>query len=200
MTKFTKCLLALGFVGALGQTAHADGILFEPAVTYEMGDTSVNYPSPISSSSGTARGLGFGARVGMHIANVFLLGIDGRYSIPQFKDSSVSYDAPSVSTNWGPTLGFQMPIVGLRVWGTYIAAAELNPDKSGSLDVKFTKGTGYRVGTGFHFILVSVNLEYQQVKYDNTDLENAGPFTGSFSDVKLENKTWIVSASFPLEF
>ena len=96
----------------------AMGLFLEPSVTYESSETDVNYPSPFSSSSGKADGLGLGARAGMHFYESFFLGLDVRYAMPQFKDSSVSYDAKSVSTNWGPVVGMQMPIVGLRVWGS----------------------------------------------------------------------------------
>ena len=181
--------------------AHAAGILFEPAVTYEFGDTTVTYPQPVSNSTGKATGLGFGARVGFNFADVFFATLDGRYAMPQFKDSSVSYDAKAVATNWGPTLGFRLPIVGFRVWGTYVAGAEMNPEQSGYFDVKFTEGKGYRVGGGFGFILFNLNLEYQQIKYDKTTFEQVGPFVGSSSNnVTLEDKTWLVSASFPLDF
>lgn len=177
------------------------GLFIEPSLTHELGDTSVNYPSPFSNSSGRAEGFGLGARVGFHLIEVMFVGIDLRYSMPQFKDSSVQYDAKAISTNWGPVVGLQMPIVGLRIWGSYILGGELDPESSGGFDVKFQKANGYRVGAGFRLLPISLNLEYQQLKYDETQLQQLGPFASSslYDNVSLENKTWIASISFPIE-
>lgn len=211
MNKIKKAVRTFSFIAAgfsaLSMMAPteaqaADGGLFvEPAITYELGDTTVNYPSPLSNSTGRADGLGIGARLGFHIGEAFFVGADGRYSMPGFKDSSVSYDAKSVSTLLGPVVGFQMPDVGLRVWGTYLMWGELNPEASGNFDVKFTKPSGFRVGAGFRVQSFSINAEYQQVKYAESVLEQFGPFTpgSTFDSVNLENKSWIISASFPIE-
>jgi hypothetical protein len=178
------------------------GLFVEPLLSYEIGDMSVNYPSPLGKSSGKADGFGLGSRVGFHLYESFFVGFDGRYSIPQFKDSSVIQDAESVATNWGPLVGIQMPNIGLRVWGTVILGGELNLEKSKSFDVAFKNATGYRIGTGFRIFSVSLNLEYQQMRYDKTSLDQIGPFSteSEFSSVNLENKSWVASISFPLEF
>ncbi len=177
------------------------GLFVEPAVTYEIGATTVNYPPPLSNSSGEADGFGVGARIGFHFYESFFLGIDGRYSMPQFKDSSVNYNSRSVATNWGPVVGMQIPNIGLRVWGVLILGAGLDPDRSGSFDVDFNNSKGYRIGTGFRVSIVSLNLEYQQIGYDKTSLEQIGPFSSSasFGNVNLDNNSWIGSVSFPLE-
>lgn len=176
------------------------GLFVEPAITYETSDASTNYPAPQGDSTGKADGLGFGARLGFHLADVVFIGIDGRYSMPEFEDADTSYSAKAVASNWGSVIGVQMPIVGLRVWGGYIWDGEMNPEASGGYDVKFTKATGYRLGAGLKLIAVSLNLEYQDLKYNNASLEQVGPFTPgtSFEDVDYKNKSWIVSVSFPL--
>ena len=199
--KLISILLSLGFISTANAIS-AGGLFVEPAVTYETGTTDVNYPSPLSNSSGEMKGLGLGARLGFHVSEVLFLGVDARYSKPDFKDSSVSYDSESSAYNWGPVIGMQMPIVGLRIWGSYILGGELDPEKSGSFDVKFTKGTGYRVGAGFRIAAVSLNLEYQQLNYDSATLQQLGPFssTSEFDGVDLESQLWIASVSFPLEF
>jgi hypothetical protein len=178
------------------------GLFVEPAVTSELGSTSVNYPSPLSNSTGSSNGFGLGARLGFHISEAFFLGADARYSMPQFSDSAASYDAKAVSTNWGPVVGMQMPHLGLRVWGSYILGGELNPDKSGNLDVTYQNASGYRVGAGFRIAAISLNLEYQDLKYGQAGLEQIGPFSSasSFSGVNLNNKSWIASLSFPMQF
>lgn len=177
------------------------GLFIEPSVSYETGSSSTNYPSPLSNSTGTVNGFGLGARLGIHLKEVIFLGLDGRYSMPQFKDSSVNYDANSVLTNWGPVVGLQMPNLGLRVWTSYIVDSELNPEISGNYDIKLQKGTGYRIGAGFRITAFSLNVEYQSIKYSETKLEQIGPFNSgtTFDSVTPENKTWLLSLSFPLE-
>lgn len=202
---FKNILTTLCVLPMVGQFAHAQksnsGLFVEPALTYEIGDATVDYPSPLSTSTGSSNGFGLGAKLGFHISEAFFLALDARYSMPKYTDSSVSYDAKSISTNWAPVVGIQMPNLGLRVWGAMILGGELNPDKSGSFDVAFKKATGYRIGTGFRVSAISLNLEYQQLEYDETTLEQIGPFSpGSALDsVNLENKSWIASVSFPLE-
>lgn len=177
---------------------HTAGLFIEPALTYERSDSTVNYPAPFANSSGHVDGFGIGARLGFHLNEVFFLGVDGRYSMPKFKDSS--YNAKAVATNWGPEAGIQMPNFGLRLWGTIILGGSLNPDSSGGFDLKFKDTSGYRVGAGFRVAIVSLNLEYQHLKYGQTVLEQMGPFatTTTFSNVTLENNSWVASVSFPL--
>lgn len=180
----------------------ADGGLFvEPAITYEKIDTKTNYPSPLSDSTGTVEGFGLGARLGFHVSEAFFLGADVRYSMPQVKDSSVSYDAKATSLNWGPVVGMQMPDMGLRIWAGYIMNGELDPEKSGNFDVKLQEATGYRAGVGFRVSSVSLNLEYQNIKYGRAVLEQVGPFSPgqSFNSVSPEAKGFVASVSFPLE-
>jgi hypothetical protein len=178
------------------------GVFLEPVVTYELGETDVNYPAPISNSSGNADGFGLGLRVGLHVYETFFVGLDGRYSMPKFKDSGVSYNSDSKTYNWGPVIGMQMPDLGLRFWGTYVIDGGMDPDASGNLDVRFKDGRGFRLGAGFRLAAVSLNIEYQEVKYGQTDLEQIGPFAPGVDvgGVDLENKSWIASVSFPVEF
>lgn len=197
------CWSMIWSYSSIAQVGESEGGLFvEPGLTYESGSTSTNYPSPFSSSTGTIIGLGVGARVGFHLNEAFFLALDARYAMPQFKDSSVLYDAKSVSTNWGPVIGIQMPNVGMRLWGSYILGGELNPERSTSFDVKLQNGTGYRLGVGFRLAAVSLSLEYQQLKYGKLKLEQLGPFSSgsSFDSVNLANNAWIAGVSFPLQF
>jgi hypothetical protein len=45
-----------------------------------------------------------------------------------------------------------------------------------------------------------LNVEYQDVKYDKTTVDQVGIFTTGFSssDIVLNNKSWILSVSFPI--
>lgn len=176
------------------------GLFVEPSLSYERGESSVKYPG-LSDSSGTADGVGVGARLGFHISEVFFAGVDARYSMIQFKDSSVNYDSTSNAYNFGPVVGMQMPTLGLRLWGAYVVDGQLDPSESQGFDVKFDDPTGPRVGAAFRFASVSIDVEYQQLAYANSTLESAGIFNpgSTFDDVNLENNSWIVSLSFPLE-
>ncbi len=201
----TKLLFIFSLSLAGLRLAHSEGnkggLFVEPSLTYELGETDVNYPSPFSNSSGNSDGIGLGARVGFHISEVIFFGLDGRYALTKFKDSSVSYEENATSTNWGPVVGIQIPKFGLRVWGAYVLGGQLDPDSSSNLDVKFKKAQGIRVGTGFRISMVSLNLEYQQLNYRDTILQQVGPFStnSDFGGVELENKSLIASLSFPIE-
>ena len=67
-------------------------------------------------------------------------------------------------------------------------------------DVKFDDPTGPRIGAAFHLAAMSLDIEYQQLKYGSSTLERAGNFSANtrFDNVNLENNSWIVSLSFPL--
>lgn len=203
--KIKSILMTLAFAPIFGQTVNAEaskvGIFVEPIISYEVGTAAVDFPAPFTPSSGSAEGLGLGAKLGMHFSEVFFVAVDGRFSMPRYQDSSVLYDAKSYSTTWGPQIGVQMPDLGIRVWGTLVLDGELNPDQSGSFDVKFKKANGFRIGTGFRMAAVSLNIEYQQLKYGESTLEQIGPFSSgsTFDQVNLVNNSWIASVSFPLE-
>jgi len=65
--------LTVGIV-LLSTQARAEGnsgLFIETALTYESSDTHVDYPSPLTSSSGKADGFGLGARLGFHLQEVF---------------------------------------------------------------------------------------------------------------------------------
>jgi len=205
MAKFSVIAL-IAFWGTTGLAQESasptsSGLFVEPAITYETGSTSINYPSPLSDSSGDVTGFGLGARLGVHLYEAFFVGLDGRYSIPEFSDSSTSYKADAKVYNWGPMVGVQMPDIGLRVWAAYVLGGELDPEKSGSYNVKFAQAKGYRIGAGFRLASVSLNLEYQDLKYDRTTLQEVGPFSpgANFDGVKLKSDTWVASVSFPIE-
>jgi Outer membrane protein beta-barrel domain len=200
-----KKLIALTAVSLMSMSAFAVdskvGLFVEPMITYERGDGAVNYPSPLSKSDNDINGFGVGTRLGIHLYESFFLGVDGRYSMPTFKDSSLKQNTDAKAWNYGPVAGFQMPTsIGLRVWGGYIVDGEMNPDKDKNVDENFRKANGYRVGAGIKLGIASLNLEYQQLNYDKTTINQVGTFTTgqTFNKVQLDNNTWIVSVSFPL--
>lgn len=179
------------------------GLFFEPILTYEQGDSEINYPSPLSDSSGKIRGFGVGSRLGVHILESVFLGVDGRYSWPRFEDSSFDQKTDAKSWNYGPVLGLQMPTaIGLRVWAGYILDGEVDPKKDQGYNAKYRNGKGYRVGAGLKLGDTSLNLEYQNIRYDDTEVESNDNLipAGNYGGAELENKAYVLSVSFPLEF
>jgi hypothetical protein len=205
--KLLVLAVAFGAMTAFVKTAGAQespsdvGLFLEPGVSYELGKTTTDWPTPFTNSTGESNGLGLMGRMGLHVADIFFVGLDARYSLTAFKDSSVNYSADAQQFNWGPLIGVQTPLYGIRVWGNYVAGGFLDPKASGSpaLDVKLEEPTGYRLGVGGRYMMLSINLEYQNLQYNKLSLESVGPFSAntSFSNVKPKNESWIVSVSFP---
>lgn len=188
---------------AQSSNRNTGGLFVEPAITYELGESKVDYPAPFGSTDTETNGFGLGARLGVHLGEIIFLGADGRYSMPKFKSKNASDDSKvdAKAYNVGPTLGVQTPFAGIRLWGTYILDGALDPKSLGNgLDVKFKDMEGYRVGAGIYVGIVSVNLEFQKAKYDSVDLEKVGPFSGpeDIKSVNLDDESYIVSVSFPI--
>ncbi len=175
------------------------GVFVEPMLTYESGTSKVDFPSPAGSSDSDVTGFGVGARLGFHIAEVVFLGVDGRYSMPTYENDDTDIDTRATSYNLGPVVGIQMPTtLGIRLWGGYIMAGQMDLEKDQGIDLKFKDASGYRVGGGIKIASVSLNLEYQVIEYAETELEDAGFFTGSTNDVDATNKSVVLSVSFPI--
>lgn len=197
-----KLFALVMFVGAsaIMADAKADGGLFiEPMITYQDLKANIEYPNTfLDDSSGKIKGAGLGLRAGGHVLDTMFLAADVRYAQPKYEDSNFASDAKAM--NYGLVLGVQMPIAGLRLWGTYIADGNLDPKEDNNVDLKFTKAKGSRFGVGFHVAVVSVNLEYQDIKYGSTELEKLGPFSNinAQDDIELTEKGLVASVSFPM--
>ena len=183
---------------ANAEELHAGGLFVEPAVTYETGKVDVSYSSPLSDSSEDLKGFGLGLRIGGHVYESVFLAVDGRYSRPTYDSSALGDSATANAYNAGLTLGVQTPVAGLRVWGTYILTGSLDPEKINSVDVKFNDLKGYRIGAGLYIASFSVNLEYQDAKYDSTTVQELGPLSGNFDSITGRDKSYILSVSFPV--
>lgn len=196
--------LVFAFMALIGVSQAADnkgGLFLEPSLTYERGEAEAKFPSPFNSQTGDVNGLGAGMRLGFHVFESVFIGADGRYSVPGYKLGDQDIDATAY--NYGPVVGFQMPTdLGIRVWGTYILGGELDPKRDAGYDAKFEDGSGYRLGGGIKLGVVSLNLEYQFIKYDEAELQSFGPFSSGdgeeFKKIDLENQSWILSVSFPV--
>ncbi len=75
-------------------------LFIEPMATIEVGTAKVNYPSPLTHSSGSSDGLGIGARAGFHFIDYLFAGLDGRLSFLRYNDSAINYDAKAISVNY----------------------------------------------------------------------------------------------------
>ena len=178
--------------------ADGGGLFIEPGVTYERGNGKLDLPSPFDDDKADVNGFGAMARVGFHISEAFFVAADGRYSRPTVDNDD--YKADATAYNYGLTAGVQMPTtLGIRLWGTWVAGGELDPEKDENLDLKFKGANGYRLGGGIKLGIVSLNLEYQQLKYSDAELQKLGPFTvgENLDDTDATNDSWIASVSFP---
>lgn len=194
----TISAILLGWAMMAAVPAYA-GFYIEPGITFEKGDNELDWPAPLSNSTGTTQGLGFNLKLGYHANDIFFLGLDGSYSKPKFENSATDYSAESTSSLYGAVIGAQMPVAGLRIWGGYVFGGDLDPEEDGGVDVKFEGAKGPKIGVGLKILIVSVNLEYMDLEYGTSKLEKAGPVTGTL-DSKLKNKVGLLSVSFPLTF
>ncbi len=194
-------IAAATFSFASANAAERGGVYLEPGLTYETSSSSIDYPSPLSNSTGSVAGYGLAAKVGFHVNEAILIGVDGRYSRPTFEDSTNNMRATTDSLNYGLLLGAQMPYFGLRLWGGYVLGGMLNPVEAGNLDVRFERPEGYRVGLGMRVAAFGLSLEYQSLTYQTTVLETAGIFSldTAFNNTKLTNNSYVLNVSFPLE-
>ena len=178
----------------------AGGLFVEPGVTYESLDTNINWSAPFSDSTGSSKGLGVSARLGLHVGEIVFLALDARYAKPTFSDSATDASNSATSFNYGPVVGIQTPVVGLRVWGQYVLDGSYDPEKTSFMDYKFDQGSGYRVGVGMHVAVVSINLEYQDLKYKTSIQEFLStPVNTSLDKADLSSKGFILGVSFPIE-
>jgi hypothetical protein len=179
------------------------GVFFEPLISYSKVDSKIKTSQlPIISddTSGTSADYGLGARLGVHLSEILFLGADGRYFKSNFSDSSYG-EGDGNAWNIGPTIGLQMPVAGLRLLGSYVLVGESNPNSgTGGVDLKFREPTGWRFGVGFRILAMSLNLEFEDLTYQKTDIESFGVGNIS-SDTNVDYTTTgaILSLSFPIE-
>lgn len=174
------------------------GLFVEPMLTYQTGNVNINWPAPLKDSDESLKGFGLGVRLGGHIYESVFIGVDGRYAKPTYDSSALGASGSADAYDAGVTLGVQTPLYGIRVWGTYILTGTLNPEEIKGVDAKFSDLKGYRVGAGIYVKSVSINLEYQDAKYDTTTIEKAGPLSGNLDGIDGHNKSYILSLSFPV--
>lgn len=176
--------------------AGAGGFFVEPGLRYESISGDINLPTPLGNSDIEAQGLGVSARAGFHIFDVMFIAAEANYSQLQFDENATSFSSDGSAYSFGPTVGFQTPWAGVRVWGTYIAGGEFNPSSDNGIDLDFEDQRGYKVGLGLRFAKFGASVEYQDSTYESVDINNFGG--GNIGGLEAENQAWIGSISFPI--
>lgn len=179
------------------------GLFLEPMLFATQEDQTIKtsqIPLVAGDTTNDTRGYGVGLRFGGHISEVFLLGLDGRYARVDAGDSFYSQEDANVY-NIAPVVGLQTPLFGIRVLAGYVVAGENNPGTSSQgLDLKFKEATGWRLGAGVHVGAVGINLEYQDLTYNKTEIESLGQVAiNNDVDIDMESKGYALSVSFPIE-
>jgi hypothetical protein len=175
-----------------------------PHLTIELVQQSSNIRTsslPVVNQDTSAKniGFGFGARLSGHVYEALFLGADARYTRVDMTDSSLG-NTSGDAYNLAPVIGIQMPVSGLRFWYSRVVAGDFNPasGKSG-LDLRFSEASGNRIGAGFHIMAVSLNIEYEELKYNKTIIESIGSIgVNSSTGVEYDQRGYLASLSFPI--
>ncbi len=179
------------------------GVFIEPSIFYSAEDSSIRtsqLPILNDNTSGNSKGYGLGLRFGGHVAEILLIGIDGRYAKMK-NDDSFYRDADANVYNLAPVIILQTPFFGVRLLGSYVVFGENNPSNgSQGIDLKFKEATGPRLGAGIYVGPISLNLEYEDLKYNKTEIESYGSVAvNNTTDVDTTTKGYVLSLSFPIE-
>lgn len=144
------------------------------------------YGTGKSTSGGTDTNLkatlGYGLRLGYSIPMI-AFGVD--YGMGNI-DVESTPATKQKTTDLGVFGSFNVPVLPIRAYLTYILDAKATPD--GGQDFK---GKGTKIGVSFTGLpLVFINLDYYMIKYDT--------YGGASTD--LDVKMMVLSASIPLNF
>ena len=177
------------------------GFYMEPMLSAIREDSTLNSSGIGGNTSGTTEGYGVGLRLGGHVSEVLLLGVDGRYAKMQQSDSFYDRNSSNVY-NIAPMIGVQTPVWGIRILAGYVVAGENSQDASRQgVKLKFSEARGWRLGAGLHAGPVGINLEYQDLKYNRADVQSLGSVASSVnvSGIDESTKGYALSLSFPME-
>lgn len=177
------------------------GFYIEPMLSAIREDSTLNSTGLGGNTTGTTEGYGVGLRLGGHVSEVLLLGVDGRYS--KMKQTDNFYDKNSANVfNVAPVIGLQTPLWGIRVLAGYVLLGENSPDANANgVKLRFSEPRGWRLGAGLHAGPVGINLEYQDLKYNKADLLASGNIAASANVGNIDESTkgYALSLSFPVE-
>lgn len=180
------------------------GLMVEPILALGQDNSTIDTATiaPITQDgSSRIESRGLGAKVGVHVYESVLVGLDARYSRSRFTDASLG-SSEGNAFNYGPMVGVQTPFFGVRLMGTYIADGSFDPSSGATgFDTKFNRMNGYRIGAGVHVLAFAVNLEYQNAQFDDTEVQSYGSLAAnSVSDLDLRTEGYSLNVSFPMEF
>lgn len=174
------------------------GLYLEPGITYQMTESNVNYSSGLGNSSAINRGFGVVTRGGIHLYERFFVAADARYALLKYKDNANNFSVSATSWDISPVVGMQMADYGVRVYGGYILAGNLDADGVHGFDPKFEEATGWRVGAGLKVQQVSVNIEWQKIHYGKAQVTSASG--GQPTTIRYNPEGIVASVTFPIEF
>lgn len=190
------------FLSASLAHASATSILLEPYLGYGVaGSLSYN-----NLDAGTFSGMGFGARLGVSLEELFFGAIDTTYyptagysipagAIPFFSGNPNNY-------RLGLVAGIALPIIPLRFWVGYNFIENFSGNTSsyfasfGSSGTLTANGTSFKFGVGYKLIpFISLNAEYI-----TSSLSNYSSASASGTLPNASGKVLVFSASVPLSF
>lgn len=179
------------------------GVFFEPMLMATQADSSIKtsqLPAVTGNADGDSRGYGIGLRLGGHVSEILLLGVDARY-LKMELENSIYNKTESDVYNIAPVIGLQTPYFGIRLLAGYVVAGENNPNSGNQgVDLKFKDARGLRYGAGIYVGAVSINLEYEDLTYNNTEIESFGTLASNReTSVDATSKGYTLSLSFPVE-
>ncbi len=127
--------------------------------------------------------LGYGLRLGYSIPMI-AFGVD--YGMGNVDVETSGVTTKQKTTDLGVFGSFNIPVIPMRAYLTYILDAKSTPD--GGQDFK---GKGTKLGVSFTGLpMVFINLDYYMIKYDT--------YGGASTD--LDVKMAVLSVSLPLNF
>jgi hypothetical protein len=191
--------LSVSCVASAATDSNMTGLFLEPGVSYQTTTSNIDYSGKLANSSGSTRGFGALLRGGIHIYSQFFVAADARYAQLQFTDNANNISVRASSWDIAPTVGWQMPDNGPRLYAEYVLAGNLDPQSANGLDPYFDEAQGWRFGAGLKLQSVSVNIEWQQLRYGNAKVDRSGasPITGVDYN---GDQGLIASVTFPFEF
>lgn len=176
MRKITA-LAAAALIGMFAVNAHA-GFYIEPYLGYEFGES--EDPSGTDDHAGTM----MGARIGWAKLG-FAVGLDYQTGSVEVDDTP-KYDVDI--SDLGLFVGYDFPVIPLRVYGTYFFDSKAEPDITGASELS---GSGMRFGVGFTGLpIVNINLEKIMRDYDEMDGASGDP------EIEIDAMMLSVSADF----
>ena len=177
------------------------GVLLEPYVGYVYGTLDITASNTKLEYKDT--GPVFGGRIG-YIFSGAMIGAEYSRSIlttsleKPAAQAATTADDDSIVSNMSAFVGFKLPAL-FRFWVSYIFDSKYEDDKNPGLGDEFL-GSGYKLGVGISPLpLLSINLEYKALAYDEFTDAASGTTTTLSGDNELKSKQIVLSVSLPFE-